>query len=56
MSITDDQFVKEISWGVLRQLATQLNVPAWQLAEDSAFHIRNGDLALKDKKRRAAIH
>jgi hypothetical protein len=33
-------------------------VPAWQLAEDSAFHIRNGDLVMggKKKKRQAAIH
>jgi hypothetical protein len=58
MSTTPDQFVEEISWEVLRQRATQLNVPAWQLAEDSAFHIRNGDLVMggKKKKRQAAVH
>ena len=58
MSTTSDQFVQEVSWETLRQQAAQLNVPAWQLAEDSAFHVRNGDLIIDGKKikRQAAIH
>jgi hypothetical protein len=52
MSATNDQLVQEVSWETLRQQATQLNVPAWQLAEDSAFHIRNGDLVMKSKKQK----
>jgi hypothetical protein len=58
MSTRFDQSVEEISWEVLRQQATQLNVPAWQLAEDSAFHVRNGDVVMKGKKqkRQAAVH
>jgi hypothetical protein len=56
MSTTFDQSVEEISWEVLRQRATQLNVPAWQLAEDSAFHVRNGDVVIaKEDKLQAAI-
>lgn len=58
MSTTNDQLVQEVSWETLRQQAAQLNVPAWQLAEDSAFHVRNGDLIIDGKKikRQAAIH
>lgn len=50
MSTTSDQLVQEISWEALRQKAAKLNVPAWQLAEDSAFHVRNGDLIINEKK------
>ena len=58
MSATNDQLVQEVSWETLRQQAAELNVPAWQLAEDSAFHVRNGDLVIRDEKekRQAVIH
>jgi hypothetical protein len=58
MSTTSDQLVEEVSWETLRQRAAQLNIPAWLLAENSAFHIRNGDLVLggKKEKRQAVIH
>lgn len=58
MSTTSDQSVEEVSWEALRQRAAHLNIPAWLLAEDSAFHVRNGDLVIRDEKekRQAVIH
>lgn len=57
MATTRDQSVQEVSWEALRQRAAQLNVPAWRLAEDSAFHIRNDDVVMGSRKdqRQAAL-
>jgi hypothetical protein len=50
MSATNDQLVQEVSWETLRQQATQLNVPAWQLAEDSAVHVSNGKVVIRNRE------
>jgi hypothetical protein len=39
--------VEEITWKELRQRATVLGIPAWQLAEQLASHERDGQLVFK---------
>jgi hypothetical protein len=39
--------VEELTWKDLRQRATVLGVPAWQLAEQLVSHERNGELVFK---------
>lgn len=39
--------VEELTWKDLRQRATVLGVPAWQLAEQLACHERDGQLVFK---------
>lgn len=39
---------QELSWEALRQRASALNVPAWKLAEELAFHERDGELVFID--------
>jgi hypothetical protein len=41
------QPVEEVTWEGLRRRATVLGVPAWQLAEQFAFHERDGELVFK---------
>lgn len=47
MSNTTVQPVEEVTWEGLRRRATVLGIPAWQLAEQLAFHERDGELAFK---------
>ena len=47
MSKTTVQRVEEVTWEGLRRRASVLGVPAWQLAEQLAFHERNGELVFK---------
>lgn len=47
MSNTTVQPVEEITWEGLRRRATVLGIPAWQLAEQLAFHERDGELVFK---------
>lgn len=47
MSKTTVQLVEEITWEGLRRRATVLGIPAWQLAEQLAFHERDGQLVFK---------
>lgn len=47
MSKTTVQPVEEITWEGLRVRATVLGIPAWQLAEQLAFHERDGELVFK---------
>ena len=47
MSKTTVQPVEELTWEGLRRRASVLVVPAWQLAEQLAFHERNGELVFK---------
>jgi hypothetical protein len=42
--------VEEISWAALRERATKLGIPAWKLAEDNVFHIKNDELMLSISK------
>jgi hypothetical protein len=35
---------RELSWEALRRRASTLGVPAWKLAEELAFHERDGEL------------
>lgn len=47
MSKTTVQPAEELTWEGLRRRATVLGVPAWQLAEQLAFHERDGELVFK---------
>ena len=47
MSKTTVQPVEELTWEGLRRRATVLGIPAWQLAEQFAFHERDGELVFK---------
>ena len=47
MSKTTVQPVEEVTWEGLRMRATVLGVPAWRLAEQFAFHERDGELVFK---------
>lgn len=47
MSNTTVQPVEEITWEGLRRRATVLGIPAWQLAEQLAYHERDGQLVFK---------
>jgi len=47
VSKTTVQPVEELTWEGLRRRATVLGVPAWQLAEQLAFHERDGQLVFK---------
>lgn len=47
MSKTTAQPVEELTWEGLRRKATVLGIPAWQLAEQLAFHERDGQLVFK---------
>jgi hypothetical protein len=47
VSKTTVQPVEELTWEGLRRRASVLGVPAWQLAEQLAFHERNGELVFK---------
>jgi hypothetical protein len=39
--------VEEVTWKDLRQKATVLGVPAWQLAEQLVSHEKDGELVFK---------
>ncbi len=47
MSKTTVQPVEEITWEGLRRRASVLGIPAWKLAEQFAFHERDGELVFK---------
>ena len=47
MSKTTVQPVEEITWEGLRRRATVLGIPAWRLAEQLAFHERDGELVFR---------
>jgi hypothetical protein len=47
VSNTTVQPVEEITWEGLRRRATVLGIPAWQLAEQLAYHERDGQLVFK---------
>jgi hypothetical protein len=47
VSKTTVQPVEEITWEGLRHMAMVLGIPAWQLAEQLAFHERDGQLFFK---------
>ena len=47
MPKTTVQPVEEVTWEGLRMRATVLGVPAWRLAEQFAFHERDGELVFK---------
>jgi hypothetical protein len=47
VSNTTVQPVEEVTWEGLRRRATVLGIPAWQLAEQLAFHERDGELVFK---------
>ncbi len=47
MSNTTVQPVEEITWEGLRRRATVLGIPAWQLAEQLAYHERDGQFVFK---------
>lgn len=47
MTKTTAQPVEELTWEALRRRATVLGIPAWQLAEQLAFHERDGQLVFK---------
>lgn len=47
MSKNTVQPAEELTWEALRRRATVLGVPAWQLAEQLAFHERDGQLVFK---------
>ena len=39
---------RELTWEALRRRASALGVPAWKLAEELAFHERDGELIFLD--------
>ena len=45
----NDKLESEISWEALRRRASALNIPAWMLAEDLAFHEAVDKLILKER-------
>ena len=47
MSKTTVRPVEELTWKDLRQKATVLGVPAWQLAEQLVSHEKDGQLVFK---------
>lgn len=49
MQRKNDKPESEISWEALRRRASALNMPAWMLAEELAFHEAIDKLVLKDR-------
>ena len=52
MASKDDKPVTELSWEMLRKRAAELNMPAWMLAEELAFHEAVDKLVLKERVNR----
>jgi len=41
---TTDKPSEELSWEALRRKASVIGIPAWKLAEELAFHQKDGQL------------
>lgn len=47
MNSTSLQLSDQLSWSAIKRRASELNIPAWKLAEELTYHSPNGALVVK---------